>query len=202
MMGEVDMTEEMATESLVKYHWELKGYLVRTRVPYKVPKGNSDIDVLCFHPKTKKCIIVECKAWGSPEDYRTFRDTPSNWEEFEYRIKKLTNKLALKKAEEVTGVEVERAVLYTPGDVDPSFNRSLIEFAQKNSKIPIDIVPIHKLIIDLFSEIALDMRKRRTRYPDTALELIRWFDRCLINNLINLQELEAAIKKKWDEYEG
>lgn len=189
------MTEEMAIESLVKLFWELKGYLVKTRVHYKGKKGGiRDIDVLCFDPKTRECIVIECKAWGSPEEYPTYTLDKKNKKDIIDSIKELTNELALRRAKEVLGVDkVDRAILYVGGDVD----QHLIDFLNQDSKIPIDVVPIHKLVFELFLEVASDMRERRKRYPDTALELIRWFDRCLVNEKINLSKLEAEIKKKW-----
>lgn len=188
------MTEEMAVESLAKYRWDLVGYLVKTRIPYKGKKGgNRDIDVLAFHPKTKDCVIAGCKAWGSPEDYPTWPDTDSIRKRIAKLTSELTDDLAMEKAEEVMGRKPNKAVLYLPADIP----QSLIEFAKQQCKIPIDIVPIHSLLIDLFSQVALDMRRRRTRYPDTALELIRWFNRSFVHSKLKFSDLERAIKEGW-----
>lgn len=222
------MSEEMAIESLVKSYWELKGYFVRTRVPYRVEgEGQShDIDVLCFHPK-KESIIIECKAWGGPEKYWNYgKDNYSSLEKKLKRIRKGRRKRnifspevlkdAIKKVKDLTGIEPKKMIVYLPAIVEDK--KLLEEKLSKEMKFEVEIISIHELIKELFVEVALDMRKRRKRYPDTALELIRWFNRCYMKKmknenkkyekyekkprLIDLNELGKEIEKAWNKHDG
>lgn len=206
------MTEEMAIESLVKSYWELKGYLVRTRVPYRVEEkgGIHDIDVLCFHPKEKRSMIIECKAGGTTEDYW------GKYEKNDYmslkkvlQIKKgkgkrkgnifstdSVRKAAIEKVKELVGIEPEKMIVYIPAEVDKELTKKF----SAEMGLPVEFVGIHELIKNLFGEIALDMRRRRKRYPDTALELIRLFTRCYMADFIDLNDLGNTLKQNWEKY--
>ncbi len=103
------MSEAMAIESIVQEYAKFKGYLTETRVPFKLKRGHSDFDVLGFNPKTKSSLVVECKAWGSPDQYPSYNDS-KKWfkEEFEEIIGKWerfknspTNKWGLSKLDEI-----------------------------------------------------------------------------------------------------
>lgn len=52
--------ETMAIESLLAALWELDGYITKTRIPYKVSRGYSDIDVIGLSGNAIR--IGECKA--------------------------------------------------------------------------------------------------------------------------------------------
>ena len=52
--------ETMAIESLLAALWELDGYITKTRIPYRVSRGYSDIDVIGLSGNGIR--ISECKA--------------------------------------------------------------------------------------------------------------------------------------------
>jgi len=89
---------------------------------------------------------------------------------------------------------------YNDSNLSPNeIENILLEEAEKyyNDKkgITVRIIPIHKLIEKLIICICKDMLKRRKRYPDTALELIRWLVRTTWANIIDLEKLGNEIRK-------
>ena len=64
-MGEVMAIERIA-EELVK----LNGYLTVCNMPFKKGRGHGDLDIIGYRPKDKRILVVECKAWGGPDEYK------------------------------------------------------------------------------------------------------------------------------------
>lgn len=64
------MSELMGVEQLSVAYWNLRGYWVKGRVPYKVKNGYSDIDVLAYNPRTKDLVISETKVRGEKDEVR------------------------------------------------------------------------------------------------------------------------------------
>lgn len=58
----------------------------------------------------------------------------------------------------------------------------------------VEILPIHEMIEQLFLMIKEDKNNRRKRYPDTALEMLRWLLRSMENKALNLKELEKKLE--------
>lgn len=123
-------------EEIVRQYFELKGYLVRTRVPFNKPKektgkkssGYGDIDLIVTNPKTGDRAIVGVTGW------QTERITPSYAKTWGHRLFSFTDPLALKKATEVLGTDDFRKVLVVSqlGSREQS-KRSFIEKAQEHS---------------------------------------------------------------------
>ena len=103
------MSEPMAIELLAEELAKFRGYLTEIRVPFKLEKGGiTDFDVIGYSPQTGKSLVIECKAWGSPNQYSSFNDIgffdkeirrlEKLWGNF---ICSLTNKWKLKKLDEI-----------------------------------------------------------------------------------------------------
>jgi hypothetical protein len=75
----------------------------------------------------------------------------------------------------------------------------LLDIAEKNLsehyKVKVKLLPIHILLSELFSSISKDMYVRRTRYPDTSSEMIRWIVRTVKSGCLNLDDIQNNIKK-------
>ena len=55
--------------------------------------------------------------------------------------------------------------------------------------------PVHVLLHEIYMMFPEDMIKRRVRYPDTALEMLRWMVRTTWGDCLNLQ----AVQNEWQE---
>jgi len=74
------MSELMGVEQISAAYWNLKGYWVKGRVPYKVVNAYSDIDVLAYDPGTKHLVMSETKVRGKKDEVRAFSKT--NFEKY------------------------------------------------------------------------------------------------------------------------
>lgn len=78
-------------------------------------------------------------------------------------------------------------------------DNELVSYAESLLGEPYDIkvrlLPVHKLISRLIKAVGEDMMVRRRRYPDTALELIRWLFRAVHAETLDLSTIESAIRK-------
>jgi len=193
------MSEAMAIESIVQEYAKFKGYLTETRVPFKLKRGHSDLDVLGFNPKTKNSLVAECKAWGSPNQYPSYNNS-KKWfkEKFEEIIAKWehfknspTNKWRFSKLDEIWYV--------IPGYCD---DKEQVE-ADLSTELDhnVRIIPIHELILDVMFEVKKDKDIRRKRYSNPALEFCRWLLRGYDAGKLNLIDLDLKLKKERQTYE-
>lgn len=80
--------------------------------------------------------------------------------------------------------------------------KELLDIAEKNLsayyQVQVKLLPIHVMLSKLFSSISKDMTIRRTRYPDTSSEMIRWIVRTVKSGCLNLDDIQNNIKElKW-----
>jgi hypothetical protein len=195
------MSELMAIESIAEEYAKLLGYFTRTRVPFKRKVGLPDLDVLGVHPKTKRTIVIECKAWGGPEDYRSFNGRKDwfkemfkriidNWSFFR-RSKINKTKWCLSKLDEIW--------LVIPGYCDDKLE---IQTAlSKELRCDIKITPIHELLLNIMLEVKQDKDIRRKRYSNPALEFCRWLLRSYDKGQLNLIDLDLELKGKRQTYD-
>lgn len=57
------------------------------------------------------------------------------------------------------------------------------------------LLPVHRLLRSLFIGIAKDMHVRRKRYPDTALEMLRWTARTVQCGALDLVEIQESLSR-------
>jgi len=62
-------------------------------------------------------------------------------------------------------------------------------------KVSIKVIPIHLLIETLMLKIQQDMKQRRKRYSDTALEMFRWLIRAIEHDALDLSKIQDKIKR-------
>jgi hypothetical protein len=194
------MGEAMAIESIAEEYAKFKGYFTETRVPFKLEIGHSDIDVLGFHLQKGTTLVIECKAWGSPDQYfnfcgdrlgfrKEFRKIITHWKYF----KKSPNnkKWNLNRLDEIWYV--------IPGYCD---DKEEIEGKlSKELNHIIKIIPIHELIRDVMFEVKEDKDKRRKRYSNPALEFCRWLLRCHEKGKLSLVDIDLKLKGEKQTYE-
>lgn len=193
------MSEVMAIESIAEEYAKFLGYFTETRVPFKLKKGNSDIDVLGFNPKTKTSLVIECKAWGSPDQYPSFTNSKKWFKEklteiigkWGYFKKAPTNRWNLKNLDEIWFI--------IPGFCD---DKSKIETEiSKELNHDIKIIPIHELILNIMFEVRKDKNIRRKRYANPALEFCRWLLRSYETGHLNLIDIDLELKGEKQTYE-
>lgn len=173
------MSEAMALESLAEQWLRSEGYWTQTRVPFRMRRGNSDLDVLGVNLK-RRVVVIECKGWGGPEYYPTY-----NTQRLEEEVVPLCRKakkdlkyflasVASRKLE-ITRVYEFRLVL--PGHLpDGAQKRDMEKDLKKRCGLACNlrIFSVHEVIRDLQKWVGEDMHIRRKRYADTALEMLRW----------------------------
>ncbi len=175
------MSEPMALERLVEQWLRFDGYWTLTRVPFKILRrggGNSDFDVLGVNAKGK-VVVAECKAWGRANDYWDF-DAKSDRRVIEKLCKKVKKdwphfkqSYANKRRLKLRRIDTPRLVL--PGRLsDPGTKEELESSLTKRCGFDVQIFGIHEVIQKIQDEVEKDKDKRRRRYADTALEMIRW----------------------------
>ncbi len=189
------MSEGMALEKLAEEHARLQGYFTLVRVPFKPPRakgkkhrGNTDFDVLGYHPRDHKVLIIEVKAYGPPEVYRNWSYRP--WERSITTrwvgnvAKKWSQFVKLEKGR-AWGLRVEdlgeiRVVIPGFWDVDRKGFEKWLEsriWRKHKFRTKVCVVPIHDLVLDTIRLVSEDKIVRRVRYADTALEAFRWLTR-------------------------
>lgn len=193
------MSEVMAIESIAEEYAKFLGYFTESRVPFKLEKGNSDIDVLGYNPKTKKSLMVECKAWGSPDQYPSFNGCNS-WfkEQFKEMVKKWdffkkspTNKWNIHNLDEIWFI--------IPGFCDDKLE--IEENLSKEFSKIIKIFPIHELILNVMFEVKKDKDVRRKRYSNSALEFCRWLLRSYETGHLSLIDVDLKLKEEKQTYD-
>lgn len=60
-------------------------------------------------------------------------------------------------------------------------------------QVSIKILPIHRMIHSLFMGVKWDMMRRRKRYPDTSLEMIRWIIRSIENGAYVIKDMHNIL---------
>lgn len=184
------MSEVMAIEKITGEYLRFLGYFVEYRVPFKLNSGaNSDIDILAYNPCSKKTILVECKAWGSPEKYisYSYKNLSKLFEDSLFKYNKFltseSNKWGIK--------DIDEYWFIIPGDFDD------------DDKLPskVKVIPIHSLLINILTQVKKDKNIRRKRYSDSALEFSRWLLRAYENKKIDLIDVELALSNSKQSYE-
>jgi hypothetical protein len=190
------MTEIMAIEKIAEEHAKLEGFLTITRVPYKKVKNYGDLDILAYSPEDGFLMLIDVKARGKVERY-TNANTEKGREYIERRISGLmtywpkfvsgnTNRWKFKKLDKI------RLIVDGPFDAKHQFQEDLT----KKFEVPVELLPIHELFEQIILRVNVDMRVRRKRYPDTALEFIRWLIKCVNAKKLSLKDLENQLFKQ------
>lgn len=187
--------EPMAIEEIVAHYWELRGYLTRVRVNYKVNTGNGDIDVIAFDLKRKNYpIIISVKAWGGPEDYYFFSVTHKHdFNDLYYYLEKSFSPEALARVKELSGCFPREGILYVPGSIESALVKKLSKKFYQKYRLRVNIVGLHEVIAGLLDEMIEHATIHRTRYASTDLEFIRWLIRCVNKQAINLLKYQNRI---------
>ena len=190
------MSEEMAIEKLVENYVNFEGYFTTFRVPYKKSGGGlSDIDIIGYNPRNQETLLVEVKAWGSPESYKN-AEKWDDWEEWIGELKDGWKGFTRGGSNHWGFTKLDKVLIVLPAHFKtPNKEAILSEELSKKFGFKVEILPIHSLIERLFFKVNEDMIVRRRRYPDTALELLRWIIRTSKNGDLNLGELEKKLKK-------
>lgn len=189
----------MAIESIAEEYAKFIGYLTETRVPFKLKKGVSDIDVLGYNPKTKKSLMIECKAWGSSNQYPSFNGYES-W--FKQQFKELINKWEFFKKSPTNKWNInylDEIWFIIPGFCDEK--AEIEEMLSKEFGKIIKIIPIHELILNIMFEVKKDKDVRRKRYPNPALEFCRWLLRSYETGHLSLIDIDLKLKKEKQTYD-
>lgn len=193
------MSEAMAIESIAEEYAKFLGYFTETRVPFKLKKGNSDIDVLGFNPKTKTSLVIECKAWGSPNQYPSFTNS-KKW--FKEKLTEIIGKWSYFKKAKTNRwnlINLDEIWFIIPGFCD---DKSKIEAEiSKELKHDIKIIPIHELLLNIMFKVREDKNIRRKRYANTALEFCRWLLRSYETGHLNLIDIDLKLKGEKQTYE-
>jgi len=64
------------------------------------------------------------------------------------------------------------------------------------------LLPVHRLLRELFLGVPEDMLLRRKRYPDTAMEMLRWITRAVGHGALDLGEIQVEIQRVVQEGEA
>ncbi len=172
------MSEAMALETLMEHLLRFEGFWTRTRVPFKRKRGGlSDIDIVGINHKGRG-VVVECKGWGSPESYYNLNTAKRRLQirQLCRKAKKDIPHFLKSEANKTLGIRrIHEFRLVLPGKLDTGAPRkSLEQTLGKQMKCTVEIVCVDELLKKLVDHVAQDKNKRRKRYPDTSLEMIRW----------------------------
>jgi hypothetical protein len=63
------------------------------------------------------------------------------------------------------------------------------------NQVRVRLLPVHRLLRELFLRVPEDMLRRRKRYPDTAMEMLRWITRAVGRQVLDLGEIQAEIRR-------
>ncbi len=169
------MSEPMALERLAAEWLRFEGYWTELRVPYRKKNTFSDIDVLGFRKQAPGVVAVECKGWGKATEYRHLAKgridrirrhcwrTKRSWASFQHSNKRL----GLGRIDELR--------LVWPGSFRKEATKIKLEKELTNKcGFKVRIFGVRDLIVQLENCVRNDLKERGKRYPDTALEMIRW----------------------------
>jgi hypothetical protein len=70
------------------------------------------------------------------------------------------------------------------------------EFLGKRYDIRVQLYPIHRLLYELFQEVPKDMTRRRKRYADTAMEMLRWISRTVRSGNLDLARIQEYLREE------
>jgi hypothetical protein len=62
------------------------------------------------------------------------------------------------------------------------------------NQVRVRLLPVHRLLHELFLRVPEDMLRRRKRYPDTAMEMLRWIARAVGHGVLDLGEIQMEIR--------
>ena len=146
-------------EEIVRQYFEMKGYLVRTRVPFNKPKektgkkssGYGDIDLIISDPKNeKKPAIVGVSGW------HMYKMTPSYDRALGHRLFSFVSELALNEATKFLGTDDFQKILVVSrmGAKEKSRNE-FRRLAQERGVTKVITFP--EIIDDLIKEVDVRM---------------------------------------------
>lgn len=169
----------MAIEEIIGSLLEFHGFMVKYRVPFKITQGFGDLDVVALDLQTNKILVVECKAYGSPETYYNY-SAPANKRQVDEQISTLCENI--KRFEVIKHNFPQNTSLggvlgVYPGCFAESDRKNLEQNLSERLGVKIAIYSIHEVLLSLVKAVQDDMFKRRKRYPTTVLEFIRWLIR-------------------------
>lgn len=67
------------------------------------------------------------------------------------------------------------------------------KFLGETYDVQVRLLPVHQLLHELFIKVAKDMIIRRKRYPDTAMEMLRWTTRAVRSGVLDLTKIQEEI---------
>lgn len=67
------------------------------------------------------------------------------------------------------------------------------KFLEETYDVQVRLLPVHRLLHELFIKVAKDMIIRRKRYPDTAMEMLRWITRSVRSRDLDLAKIQEEI---------
>lgn len=182
----------MAIERIAEELAKLEGYLTVTRVPYSTGESNSDLDVVGFRPYENRVLLIECKAWGKPEEYKdrgTERriakvvaigsDLIQGWQKF---VAGPTNYWHFKKG------DLAEIRIIVPGHIEQKPRDELVRRLRQvvPAGVEVSVIMIHEMLLKVFEVVKTDMKVRRKRYPDSAFEMARWLIRSKDHHNLNV----------------
>lgn len=71
MLGDY-LSEAMTVERMIEAYWDLNRYWTKVRLPIKVSKNYTDIDVVAYNPLENILIIAESKVKGNKNAIRSY----------------------------------------------------------------------------------------------------------------------------------
>jgi hypothetical protein len=67
------------------------------------------------------------------------------------------------------------------------------------NQVSVRLLPVHRLLRELFLKVPQDMLRRRKRYPDTAMEMLRWITRAVGHGVLDLGEIQMEIGQVFEK---
>lgn len=193
----------MAIEKLVEEYLKLEGYFTRTRVPFRTKQrgksrgGLSDLDVIGVKPKKNDNIVVECKAFGKSDSYPNYASSKRKKSLMKYARKLVKGAKEFKKQSKIGSFKKYWIII--PGYLDDEQREQQERKIKGQLGKKVEIISIHKLIRDIIEKVEQDKGPRGRRYPDTALEMIRWMSRSFHHGRLGLADIGLALGKKKED---
>jgi hypothetical protein len=130
-------------EELVRRWFELRGYFVRTNLPYRHRTANgvgwSDVDICALHPHTNDAVALEVKGWHTEAISPSY--ISRNPELFQFLREEATAAIT-----DVFGREDFRRMLVV-GRIGPQKRDEVIAFAQARGVEMLEFTPILEELI-------------------------------------------------------